>query len=275
MTKGKISKFFVQYLPKYFRGRKTKVGIWRIVKAILYKLKTGVQWKELPMTMFFGDIKYSYQSVYYHFNKWSQTGVWERLYIELIKGNKTKLDMSIVNLDGTHTTAKRGGQRVGYQGRKRAKTTNILIVADKNGLVVGWSPPISGEHHDSYELKKTAQKIFDNMQSNGLSCDGLFLNADAGFDVKEFKQMCESRGIIPNVDKNVRRRQTDSEDQTYIFDNELYKNRFTIEQLNAWIDGYRTLLIRHEVKMSNWLSFHCLAFASIFIRKSFMLTSYF
>lgn len=53
MRKGKISKFFVQYLPLSRTGRKTKVKVWRIIKAILYKLKTGIQWKNLPMRQFF------------------------------------------------------------------------------------------------------------------------------------------------------------------------------------------------------------------------------
>jgi hypothetical protein len=56
MTKAKINEYFVHYLPKHERGRKIKVERWRIVKAILYKLKTGIQWSNLPMREFFGLI---------------------------------------------------------------------------------------------------------------------------------------------------------------------------------------------------------------------------
>jgi hypothetical protein len=83
--------------------------------------------------------------------------MWEQCYRRLIADNKSKLDMSIVNLDGTHTLAKRDGDAVGYQGRKKCKTSNILILTDKQGVLVGWSEPISGDHHDSYELKKIAK----------------------------------------------------------------------------------------------------------------------
>lgn len=175
MSKSKISKFFVQYLHHSRTGRKISVPMWKIVKAILYKLKTGVQWKHLPLRQFFGFTRYSWQSAYYHFNKWSQTGVWEESYKNLLADNKSKLDMSVINLDGTHTPAKRGGESVGYQGRKKCKTSNMLILTDKQGVPIGWTNPISGNHHDSFELRNFASKIFRDMEEIGLSFEGLFL----------------------------------------------------------------------------------------------------
>jgi len=35
------------------------------------------------------------------------------------------------------------------------------------------------------------------------------------------------------------------------------------ERYRAWIDSFRTLLIRSDVKYSNWLNWHYLAFALI------------
>ncbi|MFT4565791.1 MAG: hypothetical protein ACI9FN_000744 [Saprospiraceae bacterium] len=59
--------------------------------------------------------------------------------MNLVKGYKSILDMSLVNLDGSHTPAKRRGEAVGYQGRKKAKTSNMLILTDKQGVPIGWS----------------------------------------------------------------------------------------------------------------------------------------
>lgn len=266
MSKSKITKFFVQYLELAKTGRKISVPLWRIVKAILYKLKTGIQWKHLPMRQFFGFTRYSWQSVYYHFNKWSQTGIWEKCYRKLIADYRSKLDMSLINLDGTHTPAKRGGDAVGYQGRKKCKTSNMLILTDKQGVPVGWSQPISGEHHDSFDLRKIASEIFDSIEQNGIRLDGLFLNADAGFDVKDFRRLCDEKDIIHNIDLN-KRRNKNQQNNDYMIDNELYKKRFSVEQLNAWVDGFKSLRFRYETKSSNWMALHCLAFAIIFIRK--------
>lgn len=271
MTKRKISKYFVEYLEITNIGRKIKVPLWRIVKAILYKLKTGIQWKYLPMRQFFGFTKYSWESVFYHFNKWSQTGMWERCYQRLICDYKDKLDMSVINLDGTHTPAKRGGQAVGYQGRKKSKTSNMLILTDRQGVPVGWTDPISGNHNDSFELVKNTSKIFNIMDAMTLNYKGLFLNADAGFDVKEFRELCESKDINHNIDFNQRRGEKES-DNDYLLDNVLYKERFSVEQLNAWVDGFKTLRFRYETKSSNWMALHCLAFSIIFIRKFDILT---
>ena len=33
------------------------------------------------------------------------------------------------------------------------------------------------------------------------------------------------------------------------FDEELYKNRFKIEQANGWLDGYKGLIMRYEFRV--------------------------
>ncbi|MFV0346926.1 MAG: transposase [Bacteroidales bacterium] len=45
-----------------------KVRCYQVVQAILYRLKTGCQWRHLPTRQFF-QTKYSWESVYYHFKK--------------------------------------------------------------------------------------------------------------------------------------------------------------------------------------------------------------
>jgi len=267
MTKAKINEYFVQYLPKEGRGRNIRVPRWRVVKAILYKLKTGIQWCNLPMREFFGFTRYSWESVYYHFNRWCKLDYWSAMYSQLLWDKKQYLDMSSINLDGSHTPAKRGGEQVGYQGRKRSKTTNMLILTDNRGVPVGWSKPISGEHNDSFDLVEKASDIFNEMEQIGFSCDGLFLNADAGFDSTDFRNLCFTKDIIDNIDKNKRRGIKEENVNTYPFDKQLYDCRFVVEQLNAWVDGFKTLRIRYETSSNNWMQLHCIAFAVIFLRK--------
>lgn len=267
MTKAKINEYFVQYLPNFEKGRKIKVPKWRIVKAILYKLKTGIQWCNLPMRQFFGFTKYSWESVYYHYNNWCKLDSWGKIYRKLLWVKRSNLDMSCINLDGSHTPAKRGGEHVGYQGRKKSKTTNILILTDNQGTPIGWSEPINGRHNDSFELTKIASKIFSDLEEIGLSCDGLFLNADSGFDTKDFRRLCFIKDIIANIDKNKRRGIKEENQNVYVFDKELYDRRFVVEQLNAWIDGFKSLRIRYETSSQNWMQLHYIAFAIVFLRK--------
>ena len=60
--------------------------------------------------------------------------------------------MSSIQLDGSHTPAKRGGEAVVYQNRKKSKITNVLFLTDKNGLPLAMSEPIDGNHNDLFRV---------------------------------------------------------------------------------------------------------------------------
>src|SRR6266508_4954127 len=63
----------------------------------------------------------SWQAVYYHFQKWSADGSLERVWQHSVETIRQDLDLSQLNLDGSHALAKKGGESVAYQHRKRAK----------------------------------------------------------------------------------------------------------------------------------------------------------
>ncbi len=54
----------VKYIPENKRGFKPRLSIVAIVNAILYKLKTGLQWYMLPVKSLFPELDYSWNSVY-------------------------------------------------------------------------------------------------------------------------------------------------------------------------------------------------------------------
>lgn len=239
-------------------GRKPKVQYWRIVKMILYRLKTGCQWRCLPVQMFCGKVIITWQTAFYYFNKWAKAGVWKTIFTALLKKSKSKLDLSTVQLDGSHTVAKRGGDAVAYQGRKKAKTTNALFLVDNKGQILAMSPAVSGNHNDLYQAEKMVAKIFDDVEAAELKLDGLFLNADAGFDSKTLRAFCESKGITPNFDIN--KRNSKNADNQYLLDEKLYKHRFVVERTNAWIDSFKALLVRFETRCFSWGALHYMAF---------------
>ena len=111
LRKKVIEAELVPHLSQGSRGPKPLVGTWQIVRAILYRLKTGCQWRELPIQSLFNK-PITWESVYYHFRKWSRDGSWRQVWIALLKLNKQVLNMSSVSLDGSHTIAKQGGEMV-------------------------------------------------------------------------------------------------------------------------------------------------------------------
>lgn len=271
LSEDTINTWIVPYLPVNKRGFSTTVSLSAIVKCILYRLKTGCQWRDLPVKQFFGEHGIGWNSVFYHFNKWSKAGCWAKIWQNFLYKNRCYLDMSSVQLDGSQSVCKNGGEAVGYQKRKRAKSTNALFLCDKQGVMLAMATPQEGQHHDLYQIKQLFEEICVLLQAANIKVDGLFLNADAGFDSQEFRDVCEQKDIIANIKPNPRNANTGnieiSKEGTHIFDEELYQERVVVEHANAWIDGFRALLVRFETSLRNWCALHFLAFMVIFIKK--------
>jgi len=265
LTKKFITHNLMPHLSTTNLGRKPKVKLWRMVKAIICKFKSGVQWREFPLRQHFGFSIKSWQSVFHHFNKWSKDGSWRKLWIALLSAHKNVLDMSSVQLDGSHTRARMGGEAVGYQGRKSAKTTNMIFLTDKQGVPLAVSNPVAGNHHDLFEIKKAFQKICTTLDDAGIEVLGLVLNADAGFDSADMRKLCDVQDMLANIDIN--KRNVKNPDYDYLVDEQLYKDRFSVERTNAWIDGFKSLYVRYETSARNWLNAHFLVFSLILLRK--------
>lgn len=209
----------------------------------------------------------TWQGVYYHFNKWGNDGSWTKVWLEILKTNRQYLDLSSVQLDGSHTPAKRGGEAVGYQGRKASETTNLLFLADNNGQMLACASPQEGQHNDLFNIKELFNQLCQTLIKAGINLNGLFLNADAGFDSEELRELCYQKGIFPNIYFNPRNNRKQQNQYIY-FDEKLYKKRTVIEHANAWLDSFKALLVRYETKAINWVAFNCIAFVVCFFKKN-------
>ena len=207
--------------------------------------------------------KYRWQSVYFHHQKWCKDGSWDRIWQQLLRKYRHLLDMSSIQLDGTHTPVKRGGQAVAYQGRKKTKTSNMLILTDSRGIPLACSDPIDGNHNDAYKLVSNMDKMIETIQSGRISTDGLFLNADAGFDTGDFRAYCYQQEIVGNIALNPR----NSDGEGHLFDELLYQFRFVIERTNAWLDAFKAILVRFETNAVHWKALNLMAFCLILLRQ--------
>lgn len=264
LDKDIIKREIVPLLPLAKRGFQATVPLEEIFNAILYKLKTGVQWHQLPVKALFEVTILSWESVYYHYRKWCKNTVLKQCWISILKKNKSKLDLSSVDFDGSHTSTLRGGEQVEYQGRKKRKTTNALYLSDRQGLPLAISNPVAGNHNDLYDIKVQFEVITATLEEASIAVQGLFLNADAGFDSEEFRLCCEKKEINANICFNKRNGNNDRDEY---FDQELYNQRYSIERTNAWMDSFRSLLNRFDTTVSSWLGFNYLAFIIIGLKK--------
>lgn len=266
LDKNTITQCIAPYLSKRKRGPKPRLETNELVMIIHYRLKTGCQWRELPIKHFAEGTHIGWKSVYYHFRKWCKEGCWKRAWIGMLRRYRSHLDLSSMQIDGSHTHAKGGGEAVGYQGRKAARSTNSLFFADNSGQMIAMSTPQDGSHHDIFEIEKAFREMINQLESAGIDTRGVFLNADAGFDTKEFKSICIQREIESNVKVNPRNtKQRDVSD--YHFDEMLYRKRTAVERANAWIDSFKALKLRFEKTISSWMNLHWLAFSTMFINR--------
>ena len=101
LSKDSIEGLIVPYLSVGKRGIKVGVELWRIVWAILYWLKSGCQWRMLPLSVYFeGKSKLGWKGVYYHYRQWVRDGSFKRVWVELLRANPRLLDLSFSSWTG-------------------------------------------------------------------------------------------------------------------------------------------------------------------------------
>jgi transposase len=263
VTQEQFNEHILPYLNTAKRGYVSKIPLYKIFNYILYRLHTGCQWEAVPIDK---QDEITWWAVYHHYRKWSRDGSLQRVYEHSVQAVKAVLDLSVLNVDGSHAVAKKGGEAVAYQGRKKAKTSNILPITDHNGYIVATTEIVAGNHNDAYQLKVHLQDAFKAMKRLGLSIAGAFFNADSAFDTRDARKVCFNHRVIPNIAENKRNRKSTKLGRKRLFNPTLYKDRFASERTFAWIDKFRALLVRFDIKKIYFMGSHFLAFALINLR---------
>ena len=81
LDKDIIEREIIPHIPIESKGSSPRVPLVEIINAILYKLKTGVQWEYLPVESLFSERPLHYKSVFYHYRKWCKAVVWKDCWI--------------------------------------------------------------------------------------------------------------------------------------------------------------------------------------------------
>ena len=109
VTETQFEQYFRPHLSTAKRGFVSKIPLYKVFNYIVYKLRTGCQWEFLPMDKRGDGVpEASYQVPSYHFRKWSSDGSLQRLFDASIMTIRGELNLSELNLDGSHSAAKKG-----------------------------------------------------------------------------------------------------------------------------------------------------------------------
>ncbi len=105
------------FLPIQATGRPSKLGDRQFLDAVIWKVKTGVSWRDLHEQ--FGPWK----SVYNRFRNWSITGSWKKIFegLSFTKAEVTSIiDGSVVRAHQDASGGKGGPKKTRSVGRVEA-----------------------------------------------------------------------------------------------------------------------------------------------------------
>lgn len=228
-----------------------------------------MQWKELPIGLNSeGKPEIHYTVIYKKFAQWSDDKSIDYSFVASVQflSDTNKLDVSILNGDGSNTVAKKGGDGIGYSGHKHQKGEKVVAIVDAYGYVISPFTIASVNTNDCILLPNSLDHLTRIARKVGFSVKGSILNLDGIFDSKKNRKSIFNRGMVPNIPENKRNRKRTKPGPKRMFDESIHQLRLAVERTFAWEDKFKRLLLRFERIQSRHFSFKLLAYALINLR---------
>lgn len=210
-------------LERKGRGRPIELDMREVLNAILYVVRTGCQWKNLPK-----DFP-NHNSVYYHYRKRCLDGTWRQINITLRKLERSEEPTAGVIDTQSVKTTEAGGER-GFDAFKRINGRKRHIVVDTIGNlleVVVHAANIQDYHGAQSMLLKltetvsSLQKIWaDGIYKNGGLVDWVRDTLNIALDVVERPPGQKGFQVLPR--------------------------RWVVERTFGWLGRYRRLSKDYE-----------------------------
>ena len=247
-------------LPVYktgpFGGRPRK-DLRCVADAIFYRLRTGCQWKAIPVCLASGSTAHAY------FQEWVKRGVfadlWEialERYDELVG-----LDWRWQSVDGAMTKAPLGGESTGKNPTDRGKTgTKRSLLTDAAGIPTGLA--VGGANvHDIRLLRSTLSDA--QMRARGIN-SGVkeHLCMDKGYD------SALVRGMVQNLFEYIPHVRARGEEKKSRRNSRQRARRWVVERTHSWMNRFRAILVRWDKKVRNNIATLHLACAYITFKRA-------
>lgn len=218
------------------------------VEGILFRIRTGIPWQDLPCE--FGK----HDSIYRIFLRWSKSNKLMKLLKYLSKDG----DMEWVFIDGSYIKAHQHAcniankQEQGIGKSVGGNTSKIHLLVDACGNPVDFIIT-GGQVHDV----KVAPKL---IEQNNLTQTEL-LSADKGYDCDKLRQQIKETNTIPNIPKKA-----NSKTKDYPMDWYMYKIRHLVENAFEKCKQFRAVATRYDKLLSCYQGTVALSFVWQWVR---------
>jgi transposase len=237
-------------LPKVSRRGRPPTDRRRVINAILYIVKGGVQWRMLPSSF------PPWKTVYHIFRQWARNHTWEalnaRLRAELraVEGKRCRPTAAI--LDSQSVKSDPHGGDVGYDAGKRIKGRKRHLLVDTLGLIWGiFVTPASTPE------RQGAQGLLE--RTLGWLTWLRLLWVDGGYNGDAFAQWVKT--IRPKLEVEVVKRS----DAASGF--KVLPRRWVVERTFGWLMRHRRLVRDYETSESSAEAWVYIAMIRIQLRR--------
>jgi putative transposase len=250
----RIEPVLAHHYPPARTGR-PRADLRLILDGIIYRLRSGVQWNQLPRR-FGAD-----STVHGWFQRFAADGVlreiWAALAAECERAGG--LDWEWQSVDGVMGKSRFSGDKRGPNPTDRAKMgTKKSIAVEADGGPLG--AVICGANvHDSKLLEATIDAIVIERPDPSESSQHLCL--DKAYDSKRCEGECEAAGYAPHIRRIGEEKLDDGGAKTHP------ARRWVVERTIAWLQKCRALLIRYDKKAINYEGLVQLACALLWSRR--------
>jgi transposase len=226
----------------------------RAMIVILFVLKTGIGWEDLPVEMGCG----SGMTRWRRLAEWTDAGVWSKLHAMLLAELEYagKIDWSKAAVDSSHVRARGGGEKTGPSPvDRRKKGSKHHVVVDGSGTPLA-ATVTAGNYPDVKELEAGVDAVPPVRGKVGRPRRRpLVLYADRAYDSRSHRQRLRRRGIKPKI----ARRKTEHGSGLGVY-------RWVSERTISWLHDLGRLRVRkdrtasiHQAFLSIGCSLICLS----------------
>ena len=209
LTFEQFQQFVFPHLTIGSRGPAPKLTSHEVFNYILQLLYLGCPWKELPIEKDpNGRPKIHYTRIYGAFRKWQADGCFDVIFADSVwKLHQCNLlDTTVIHGDGTTTSAKKGGDNIGFSGHKKVKGDKIVAFCDRNCNVIAPFVSAPGNRNESPLLREALPLVTHIAYAVGIDLQGTIVSLDGVYDCRTNRKAIFNRRVDGDVAAPIPRR---------------------------------------------------------------------